>query len=133
MKKLMPTIAAILCLLFISSCKKGDDKLILGTWELKTVAEHVYIDGVDMGGETYPFEPGEASLEFRKDNTYTSRQAGEPDQSGTYALAGDQLTIDGGTARIELTKTTMKISNTTEEVYNGQTYKTDGEAYLEKL
>lgn len=133
MKKLLPLLILITSVLFITSCKKGDDKLIIGTWEGKTMLTRSYLHGVYQNDDDVEtFEANEFTIEFKKDNTYTSFEYGAVIQNGTYSIADDKMTIDSALATYTLSKSNLGITTTNKEEINGETVRYEVDLKLEK-
>jgi hypothetical protein len=133
MKKILPLLILITSVLFITSCKKSDDKLIIGTWEAKTMLTRSYLHGVYQNDDdVQTFEANELTIEFKKDNTYTSFEYGAVIQNGTYSIADDKMIIDSALATYTLSKSDLGIITTNEEEINGETVRYEVDLKLEK-
>lgn len=132
MRKILTLISVIACLSIISSCKKSDKKQIIGTWECKTLHSKAYLDGALQSDDNWNPEPDEYTLEFRDDDTYTTYEFGIADNSGTYSLSDDQLTVDGNPSSYVLSKTSLQVSSVNEEQLNGHTVRYETEATFER-
>lgn len=131
MKKILSSAGILFCLVLFS-CKKSDEKLIIGTWEAKSATSITYINGVLDDQDVESFAANELTVEFKENNTYTTYQNGVAEDSGTYSLENDKLTIDGYVSDYTISKKNLSIKTSYTDTNGAGVYRNETELKLEK-
>ncbi len=94
MNKFLSIIITILGLCVISSCKKREEKLIIGIWELKTVASVTYVDEIRTNQYIRTYQSNESALEFREHYGYSAYSYGVESLKSNYTIKNNQIILD---------------------------------------
>lgn len=134
MNKILSIITvALSILIFASSCKKKDEKVIIGKWEAKNIKLIQYEDGDLIDKDLEEFSANELVVEFKKDNSYTVYEFGNKEVEGAYSISNHQIIIDGEKSSYTLSKKTLVLQSDEEQIINGVKYRNVSDLTLEKL
>lgn len=114
MKKWIAILLVALTALALVACGSKDEPVsdpktaIIGTWELKDV------EGEGEGAEMVKqiIDMAEMTYTFNEDGTVVMKvsfMGQEQEESSTWSLDGDNLTVAGETGKIEITSSTLKM------------------------
>ena len=117
----------LLALVSVSSCSKDDDSIsessLIGTWKLTHTKGYYFEDGTK---NTYDESVSYiATISFCKDHTWSSYTKENGNDSGTWSLSGDEITVTDSDKSVD--KCTIKISggSTMEITFS------DGDSYVD--
>lgn len=141
MKKTLWLTGAILLFMALSFTSCEDDKtpeeLLIGMWDMESEHWTDYEDGVQVDEDTYDYDEGEGAISFLEGGTGKIYDEGEVDDTFTWEVSGDILTISApGEDDIDMdfsvseSKLTLKYSY--EETYEGVVYKEEMELILSR-
>lgn len=141
MKKTLCLTGSILFLLALSftSCEKDKTpkELLIGMWDIESEKYTTYEDGVKTDEDTYYYDEGEGAISFLEDGTGKIYEDGVVEDTFSWEVSGDNLTIlEPGADDIEMdftvseSKLTLKFSY--DETYEGVVYKEEMEIILSR-
>lgn len=96
MKKLISFTGLVLFLLTLitSSCKKDEEvNLFIGTWNVRNQSTVVYLNNEKYSESINLFNPGDMILKIFEGGTGEHWQDGVKDQTFTWVLNGDTITV----------------------------------------
>ena len=124
MKKLLRVFAlfvTVAAMASLTSCSKDKKDMIIGTWQFEKASVSINVDDPEIQAffdeffseEEVNEEMKGMKVEFKADNTFVTYDAdGEMEETSTWTLDGDQLTIDGDSMTVKsLTKSTLILES----------------------